>query len=106
MISSEPFPTLDYELSPYTGWTRAHWEAVFARITYGYVLVADRSGSPARALYPDDRRNLPDAVDAVESFARIASAWGAWLANPNNSASVVYGDRSMNIEALLHDALL
>src|SRR5581483_2337015 len=50
---------LDFELSPYTGWTRAHWERVLARATYGYVLAAERQGSMARALYPHDYRPMP-----------------------------------------------
>ena len=49
-------PDFDYERSPYTGWTRAHWETVLARMTYGYTQIADRTGSPARVLYRDDRR--------------------------------------------------
>jgi len=100
------FPPFDYTLSPYTGWTRAHWEAIFARMTYGYVLAAEKNGSMARALYPDDRRNLPDSADALESFARMASAWGSWLRNPNNSAVVTFEGRELNIEQLLHDALI
>ena len=59
---TDSFPPLNYVLSPHTGWTRAHWEAVLARMTYGYVKAAEISGSPARVLYPDDRRGLPDAV--------------------------------------------
>src|ERR671923_2142527 len=100
------FPVLDFELSPYTGWTRAHWEYVLARMTSGYAKIADRSGSPARVLYPDDRRGLPDSVDAIESFARIASAWGAWLRNPANPATVTFRGHEINIERLLHQALL
>src|SRR5689334_13094763 len=100
------FPTLDFDISPYTGWTRAHWEYLLARMTYGYVRIAEQSGSPARVLYPDDRRGLPDSVDAIESFARIASAWGAWLRNPANSATLTFEDHELNLEMLLHDALL
>ncbi len=103
---TDSFPPLNYELSPYTGWTREHWEAIFARMTYGYVLAAERNGSMARALYPDDRRNLPDSVDALESFARIASAWGAWLRNPANPACVYFQGHELNIESLLRQALL
>jgi len=100
------FPTFDFDISPYTGWTRAHWEYILARMTYGYVKIAEQSGSPARVLYPDDRRGLPDSVDAIESFARIASAWGAWLRNPANSATLTFEDHELNLEMLLHDALL
>ncbi|HSL30355.1 MAG TPA: DUF2264 domain-containing protein [Anaerolineales bacterium] len=100
------FPALDFNLSPYTGWTRAHWEYLLARMTYGYARIAEQSGSPARVLYPDDRRGLPDAVDAIESFARIASAWGAWLRNPANPATLTFDDREIDLEKLLHRALL
>ena len=106
MTIQASFPALDYDLSPYTGWTRAHWEAIFARMTYGYVLASERYGSPARALYSGDWRNLPDSVDALESFARMASAWGAWLGNPANPACVWFEGREMNIETLLHRALI
>ena len=82
------FPALDFDLSPHTGWTRAHWVHILARMTAGYARIAERTGSPAQVLYPDDRRGLPDSVDAIESFARIASAWGAWLRNPANPATV------------------
>ncbi len=100
------FPALDFDLSPYTGWTRAHWENILARMTHGYARIAERSGSAARVLYSDDRRGLPDSVDAIESFARIASAWGAWLRNPANPATLTFDGHEMNLETLLHDALL
>jgi hypothetical protein len=100
------YPALDFDLSPYTGWTRAHWEYILARMTFGYAKIAEGSGSPARVLYPDDRRGLPDSVDAIESFARIASVWGAWLRNPGNPATLTYEDREINLETLLRDALL
>ena len=100
------FPALDFELSPFTGWTRAHWEHLLARMTYGYAKIAERSGSPARVLYPDDRRGLPDSVDAVESFARIASAWGGWLRNPANPATLNFQGHETNLETLLGQALL
>ena len=100
------FPALDFALSPYTGWTRAHWEYILARMTYGYSKIAEQSGSPARVLYPDDRRGLPDSVDAIESFARIASAWGAWLRNPANPAIIKFQDHEVNLETLLRQAFL
>lgn len=100
------FPVFDFDVSPYTGWTRAHWEYIFARMTYGYARRVERSGSPARVLYPDDRRGLPDSVDAIESFARIASAWGAWLRNPANPAVIHFENHEINLESLLRGALL
>lgn len=103
---TDHFPDFDFQRSPYTGWTRAHWEYIFARMTYGYVKIAERSGSPAHVLYPDDRRGLPDSVDAIESFARIASAWGAWLRNPANPAIITFQNQEMNLEVLLSQALL
>jgi hypothetical protein len=100
-------PPLDFELSRFTGWTRAHWVALLARLTCGYARAAARSpfGSPARALYPDDRRGLPDATDAVESFARMASAWGSWLSNSANPAELAFEGQTYNVEALLTRAL-
>jgi hypothetical protein len=100
------FPTLDFDLSPYTGWTRSWWEYVLARISYGYSRIAEQSGSPARVLFPHDRRELPDSVDAIESFARIAPAWGAWLHNPANPASLHFEGHEINLETLLLQALL
>jgi hypothetical protein len=100
------FPALDHQLSPRTGWTRAHWAAVLARMTDGYARAAERSGSPARALYPDDRRGLPDAVDAVESFARMAGGWGAWLHQPANPSVLEFDGRRHDIAALLRQGLL
>lgn len=97
---------LDFTRSPYTGWTRDHWSKLFARVTYGYVLAAERQGSMARALYPHDYRPMPDDVDAVESFARIASAWGLWLSNPNNPAELEFEGRTLNLEEILKAALL
>lgn len=99
-------PPLDLVRSPYTGWTRAHWEALLARMTYGYARAADFTGSPARALFPDDRRGLPDATDALEAFARLAAAWGAWLNCPANPAELVFNGRTLDVEQLLRQALL
>ncbi|MGQ0604036.1 MAG: DUF2264 domain-containing protein, partial [Anaerolineales bacterium] len=103
---SDWLPASNYAHSSYTGWTRAHWEVVLARLTYGYVLAAERQGSPARALFPDDRCDRPDSVDGLEAFARIAVAWGAWLRNPANPATLHFQGRGINLDVLLRQALL
>ncbi|HET6824214.1 MAG TPA: DUF2264 domain-containing protein [Anaerolineales bacterium] len=103
---SDWLPALDYELSPYTGWTRAHWEAVLARLTYGFTLAAKPQGSPARALFPDDRCDRPDSVDGLEAFARIAVAWGAWLHNPSNSETLQFEGHEIHLAELLKQGLL
>src|SRR4030095_10693163 len=99
-------PPLDYVLSPYTGWTRAHWEMMLARATHGYVLASARLGSPARALFPDDRAERPDAVDALEAFSRLALPWGSWLRNPANPAVLCFDGKAINLETLMRQALL
>jgi len=103
---SDWLPALDYKISPYTGWTRAHWEAVLARLTYGFSLAAARQGSPARALFPDDRCDRPDSVDGLEAFARIAVAWGARLGNPANPETLQFEGHEINLVALLKQGLL
>lgn len=75
-------------------------------MTYGYAKTAGRYGTPARVLFPHDRRGLPDAVDAIESFARIASAWGAWLRNPANPGTLNFQGHEIDLESLLRNALL
>ena len=103
---SDWLPAFDYAHSPYTGWTRAHWEAILARLTYGFTLAAERQGSPARALFPDDRCDRPDSVDGLEAFARIAVAWGAWLRNPANPETLQFQGHELNLAELLKQGLL
>ena len=99
-------PPLDRARSPVTGWTRDHWVHLLARMSYGFALAADRSGSPARVLYRDDRRGLPDSADGIESFARLGAAWGAWLANPANPETLDWNGRALNVADYLRQGLL
>jgi hypothetical protein len=103
---SDWLPALDYVRSPYTGWTRAHWESVLARLTYGFTLAAQRQDSPARALFPDDRCDRPDSVDGLEAFARIAVAWAAWLRNPANPETLQFQGHKINLADVLKQGLL
>jgi hypothetical protein len=42
----------------------------------------------------------------LSRFARIASAWGAWLRNPANPAVIQFQDYEINLETLLRQAFL
>ena len=68
----------DRERSPYTGWTRAHYEAVFGRMLLGFV--EHRSADGARTRYVGGER-LPATM---EGAMRMLPAFEAWLACPCN----------------------
>ncbi|UNK71382.1 DUF2264 domain-containing protein [Microbacterium sp. H1-D42] len=61
-------PGDDRTLSPYTGWTRAHWERVADAILDGAV----RHASPAQSLirYPGEPGGLGRDIDHLEGFTR------------------------------------
>lgn len=61
-------PPEDGELSPFTGWSRAHWTRVADTILEG----ARRHASPAQSLirYPGAPGTFGAEVDALEGFAR------------------------------------
>lgn len=68
---AHPFqlPPEDRELSPYTGWTRAHWEAV----ADGLLAAVAPHATPGGALYhlPGDRNSASGArSDGLEGYAR------------------------------------
>ncbi len=74
-------PLDDLAASPYTGWTRAHYEAVFGRLCVGFV--AHRSPGGGRVVLPN-----PGGWAEVEGVSRMMFALGAWLADPNNPAVI------------------
>jgi len=106
MTDADGLPPLDFSNATYTGWTRAHWQAVLARVTYGFVRRAAVSGSPARALYPDDHAGHSDAVNGLESFSRLALIWGLWLRNPANPPHLTFQGHALDLPALLRQGLL
>ncbi|MCC7360087.1 MAG: DUF2264 domain-containing protein [Anaerolineales bacterium] len=102
-------PPLDFSNAAYTGWTRAHWAALLARATYGFARQLNRAGSPARVLFPDDGfagAGHSDAVNGLESFARLALAWGLWLYQPANPARLSFQGYDLNLAYLLQQGLL
>ncbi|MGI6878481.1 DUF2264 domain-containing protein [Microbacterium sp. gxy059] len=61
-------PPLDRKLSPYTGWTRAHWLHVADAILDGAARRMSPSGSLVR--FPGAPGGYGSEVDALEGFAR------------------------------------
>lgn len=74
-MSGLALPPPDRTLSPFTGWTRAHWEAVADHL----LTEAWRHGTPARAGLRLPGHRPGDADDLLEGFARtflLAAARG------------------------------
>src|SRR5689334_2743684 len=103
---TDGFPPLDFSNAAYTGWTRAHWQALLARVSVGFARRAAVSGSPARALYPDDWAGHSDAVNGLESFARLALIWGAWLGQAANAPALSYAGETVNVAELFRQGLV
>lgn len=87
-------PSDDRDRSPYTGWTRAHYEAVFARLLLGFV--AHRSADGARTRYAGGER-LPAAM---EGAIRMLPALEAWLACPCNPDRISVDGHEIDVAAL------
>ncbi len=65
-----------------TGWGRSDVAQLLARLTDGFVRAIPPGGSPAGAALPGHARDR--SVAAIEGFARMSVAWGAWLHEPSN----------------------
>lgn len=80
----------DYALSPYSGWTRSHWEEAFFVLMRAIV----RSASPgfARQKIPGPKRSYGLAADEFEGFARSFIMAGPWLALSNTGAFEYKGE--------------
>ena len=64
------------KLSPYTGWTRAHWQEVFEDLMIGCLKYTTPGGSMIR--YPGGTGSFYDArTDGMEGFTRML-----WMAGP------------------------
>jgi hypothetical protein len=93
-------PRDDRERSPYTGWTRAHYEAVFARLLLGFV--EHRSEDGARTRYVGGER-LPAAM---EGATRMLPALEAWLACACNPDRISVEGREIDVAALARDIII
>lgn len=92
-------PLDDLAASPYTGWTRAHYEAVFGRLCAGFV--AHRSPGGGRVVLPN-----PGGWAEVEGVSRMMFALGAWLADPNNPDVIEVDGQEIDVVALSRQTLV
>ncbi|PRQ05325.1 hypothetical protein ENSA5_03150 [Enhygromyxa salina] len=93
-------PAEDRERAPYTGWTRAHYEAVFARMVLGFV--DHRSEHGARTRYVGGE-HLPASM---EGAIRMLPALGAWLACPCNPERISVEGRELDIAAIAREIVV
>lgn len=96
----EPDPPLNWVLSPHTGWTRAHHEALFGRLCRGFATHLSPGG--ARTVYGGDT-SWPGALEGV---ARILPAIGAWLSDPANPSIIEYDGEVIDLVAVTRTALV
>jgi hypothetical protein len=79
--------------------TRDDWVALLARLTDGFVRSIPPGGSPARAALPGAPAR--DPVPAIEGFARMSVAWGAWLRGSDNPPTLRWEGREHDVAALV-----
>jgi hypothetical protein len=93
-------PVDDEDLSPITGWTREHHEAVFGRMLLGYV--DNLSDGRARTTFSGGT-GYPASM---EGAVRMLPAIGAWLSDPENPAAVRVDGVEIDLEALGRDVVV
>src|SRR5256885_4042951 len=67
----------DFHTSPFTGWTRGHWEEVFCALMKAVVDSASEGG--ARQRIPGPRSHHGLLADELEGFTRSMILAGPWL---------------------------
>jgi hypothetical protein len=78
---------------------RADWMALLGRLTDGFVRSIPPGGSPARAILPGAPAD--DPVPAIEGFARMSVAWGAWLRGAENPPVLSWRGREHDVAAIV-----
>ncbi|MBI3651590.1 MAG: DUF2264 domain-containing protein [Acidobacteria bacterium] len=96
-------PAADFKQSPQTGYTRKHWEAIFARLCLGYS--THLSAGKARTTYPGQPSSKPEQ-DSREGAARIMPMIGAWLHDPHRPSRIEYAGQVLDLEDLMRQSLL
>ena len=78
---------------------REAWVDLLARLTDGFVRSIPHGGSPAAARLPGAPPD--DPIPAIEGFARMSVAWGAWLHESSNPAMLGWAGRKHDVGRLL-----
>jgi hypothetical protein len=102
VISAQP--PEDRGRSPYTGYTRAHWEAVLGRLVRGHALHL----SPGKAHTLWSGRPTPYLGDkqGLEGVARLMHPIGAWLVDPSTPNTMEFEGARVDVVAMMREALL
>lgn len=86
--------------SPYTGWTRDHYELAFARVVSGWRASLSEGGARTAL---EGGETLPAAL---EGAARMMPVIAAWLSDRDNPAVIEYAGERLELVTLLRTALL
>lgn len=82
---------------------RTRWAALLARLTDGFVRGIPADGSPAWSRLPG--ADPEDRIPGMEGFARMATAWAAWLAGPNPT-TLTHAGRTTDVLDVLSRGLV
>lgn len=87
LIFTQPY---DYNLAPFTGWTRKHWEEAFFVLMKGIVDSASEGG--ARQRIPGPRSHHGLLADEMEGFSRSFIMAGPWLYQSKTGKYSLHGE--------------
>lgn len=94
----------DRKLSPFTGWTRAHWEEVFADLMKGCI----RYTTPGKSMirFPGGHGSFYDPqTDGMEGFTRMLWMAGAYLHHRKDSLLAIDG-KNVDVAAYCREGIL
>ncbi len=97
---TQPF---DYEKSPFSGWTRKHWEEAFFVLMKGIVDNASEGG--ARQRIPGQRSHHGRLADELEGFTRSGFMAGPWLYR-SNTGKYTIGDEEVDVAGFYRKGIL
>lgn len=93
----------DYTLSPYSGWTRSHYEDLFIQMMAA--LMDNVSEGGARQRIPGPRSHHGQLADELEGITRPLFMAGPWLSQ-SGTGVFEYGGKTYDVGAFYRRALL